>query len=88
MVLHKLVRRNSGEKLLVSIRYQYLHSFKERMIHLCQSILETRKISHFTWLRFVYSPFKFPMLLSQNFDYGTLELKAETFLAFFKTIFY
>ena len=28
------------------------------------------------------------MLLSQNTDYGTLGLKAETFLAFSKTIFY
>ena len=46
MVLHKLVRRNYNGKLLVSIKYQHLHSFKERMIHLCQSILETRKISH------------------------------------------
>ena len=46
MVPHRLVRRNYGAKLPVSIKYQNLHSFKEGMIHLCQSILETRRISH------------------------------------------
>ena len=45
MAQHKPVRRNYGEKLPVSIKYQNLHSFKEGMIHLCQSILETRRIS-------------------------------------------
>ena len=46
MVLHKLVRRNYGRKLLVSIKYQNLQYFKEGMILLCQSILETRRITH------------------------------------------
>ena len=46
MVPHRRVRRNTGGKLPVSIKYQNLHSFKEGMIHLCQSILETRRISH------------------------------------------
>ena len=46
MVLCKLVRRNYGRKSLVSIKYQNLHSFKERLILLCQSILETRRITH------------------------------------------
>ena len=30
----------------MSIKYENLHSFKEGMILLCQSILETRRISH------------------------------------------
>ena len=45
MALHKLKRRNYGRMLLVSIKYQILHSFIEGVIHLCQSILETRRIS-------------------------------------------
>ena len=43
MALHKLV---TGRKLLVSIKYENLHSFKEGVILLCQSTLETRRISH------------------------------------------
>ena len=46
MALRKLERRNYGGKLLVITKYQNLHTFKERLIHLCQSILETRRISH------------------------------------------
>ena len=46
MALHKLVRSNYGGKLLVSIKYENLHSFKEGVILLCQSILETRRISY------------------------------------------
>ena len=46
MALHILVRRNYGGKLPVSIRCHNLHSFKEGVILLCQSILETRDISH------------------------------------------
>ena len=46
MVLHRLVRRNYGGKLLVGNRYLNLHFFKEGMIHLCQSMLETRRISY------------------------------------------
>ena len=45
MVQHKHVRKNYGGKLLVSIKYQNLH-YKEGMIVLCQSMLETRRISH------------------------------------------
>ena len=40
MAPHRLVRINYGGKLPVSIEYQNLHSFKEVMIHLSQSILE------------------------------------------------
>ena len=47
MGLQKLVRRNYGEKLLVSIKYQNLYSFKEGVILLCQSILKMRRITHF-----------------------------------------
>ena len=46
MVLHKLERRKYGGKFLVSIKYQNCHSFKEVLILLCQSILETRRITH------------------------------------------
>ena len=45
MVLCKLIRRNYGRKSSVSI-YQNLHSFKEGVILLCQSFLETRRITH------------------------------------------
>ena len=46
MALHKLERRKYGGKSPVSIKYQNLHSFKEGLILLCQSILETRRITH------------------------------------------
>ena len=46
MALRKLERRNYGGKSPVSVKYQNLHFFKEGMILLCQSILETRRISH------------------------------------------
>ena len=46
MALRKLERRNYGGKWPVSIKYQNLHSFKEGLILLCQSILETRRITH------------------------------------------
>ena len=54
MVLRKLKRINYDGKWLMSIKYQNLHSFKEGLILLYQSILETRRItnlhgsSHFT----------------------------------------
>ena len=46
MALCKLERRNYGGKWPVSIKYQDLHTFKEGLILLCQSILETRRITH------------------------------------------
>ena len=46
MALRKLERRNYGGKWPVSIKYQNLHSFKEGLILLCQSILKTRRITH------------------------------------------
>ena len=46
MALGKLVRSNCGRKSLLSIKYENVHSFKEEVILLCQSILETRRISH------------------------------------------
>ena len=45
MALRKLERINYGGKWPVSIKYQNLHSFKG-LILLCQSILETRRITH------------------------------------------
>ena len=50
MALRKLERRNYGRKSPVSIKYQNLHSFKEGMILLCQSILKTRRKSHLAQL--------------------------------------
>ena len=44
MALYKLVRSNYGGKSPVSMKYQNVHSFKERMILLCQGILETKTI--------------------------------------------
>ena len=46
MALRKLGRRNYGGKWMVSIKYQNLHTLKEGLILLCQSILETRRITH------------------------------------------
>ena len=46
MVLRKPETRNYGGKWPVSIKYQNPHSFKEGLILLCQSILETRRITH------------------------------------------
>ena len=46
MALHKLVMGNYGGKSPVSIKYENLHSFNEELILLCQSILETRRISN------------------------------------------
>ena len=46
MALHKLERRNYGGKWPMNIKYQNLHSFKEGLILLYQSILETRRMTH------------------------------------------
>ena len=46
MALRKLVKRNYGGKSPVSTKYQNLYSFKEGVILLCQSILETRRTTH------------------------------------------
>ena len=46
MALRKLERINYGEKWPVNIKYQNPHSFKEGLILSCQSILETRRITH------------------------------------------
>ena len=73
MALCKLVRRNYGRKLLVSIKYQNLHSFKG-LILLCQSILETRRITHlhgsahFTIpLNFTYCTVTYTPVISLNY---------------------
>ena len=39
------LRRNYGRKSPVNIKYENLHSCKERVILLCYSILEARRIS-------------------------------------------
>ena len=49
MVLCKFVRRNYGRKLLVSIKYQNFHSFKERLI-LMLEYSWNEKNNTFTWL--------------------------------------
>ena len=59
MALHKLVRRNSGRESPVSIKYQNLHSFKEWLILLSQSILEIRSITHLYGSDLFTIPLKF-----------------------------
>ena len=49
MALRKLERRNYVVKSPVSVKYQNLHFFKKRLILLCQSILQTRRITHLHW---------------------------------------
>ena len=46
MALRKLEKINYGGKWPLSIKYQNFHSFKEELFVLCQSILETRRITH------------------------------------------
>ena len=46
MALRKHEMRNYGGKSPASIKYQNLNPFKEGLILLCQSILETRRITH------------------------------------------
>ena len=46
MALLIFVRSNYGGKLPVSIQCHNLHSFREGMNLLCQSILETKQLSH------------------------------------------
>ena len=46
MALHILVMRNYAGKALESIKCLNFHSFKEGLTLLCQSILETRRMSH------------------------------------------
>ena len=46
MVLRTLVRGNYGGKFPVRFKCHNLHSFNKGVILLCQSILETRRISH------------------------------------------
>ena len=58
MALRKLVRRNYGGKLPVSVKYQNLHSFKEGLIFLCQGILEERRITHLHGSAFFTIPLK------------------------------
>ena len=46
MALRKLVSSNYGGKSPMIIKYENLHSFEKGVILLCQSILESRRISH------------------------------------------
>ena len=46
MVLRHLERRNYSSKWPGSIKYQNFHTFEEGLILLCQSIIETRRITH------------------------------------------
>ena len=68
MALHKLVRSNYGRKLPVSIKYENLHSFKEGVILLCQSILETKKISHLHGSTLFTIPLRTKVALSLEYD--------------------
>ena len=76
MALRKLVRRNYGGKSLVSIKYQNLRSFKEGMILLFQSILESRWISHLHGSAL----FTIPLKTRHLFNSSNIYLKPELFL--------
>ena len=58
MALGILARRNYGRKSPVSIKCHNLHCFKDGVILLCQSILETRRILHSTELALFTIPLK------------------------------
>ena len=58
MALRKLERRNYGGKSPVSIKYQNLHTLKEGLILLCQSILETRRVTHLHGLAHLIIPLR------------------------------
>ena len=74
MVLHRLVRRNYGGKLPMSIQCHDLHSFKDEVILLCQTILETRQISH------LHDPALFTILLKNSV--GKLDTVALVLISF------
>ena len=63
MALRKLERRNYGGKLQVSIKYQNLHTLKEGLILICQSIFEMRKITHLHGSPHFAIPLNFPELI-------------------------
>ena len=67
MVLRKLERINYGGKWPVSIKYQNLHSFKEGLILLCQSILEERRITHLHGSAHFTIPLSISVSLSNSF---------------------
>ena len=66
MALHKLERRNYGRKSPVSIKYQNLHSFKERLIQ--SEYPWNKKNNTFTWLSSLYNPFKAALKLNNLYD--------------------
>ena len=66
MALRELERRNYGGKSPVSFKCQNLHTFKEGLILLCRSILETRRITH------LHDSAHFTIPLSMPDHFGTL----------------
>ena len=68
MALRKLERRNYGRKLPVSIKYENIHTFKEGLILLCQSILKTRRITHLHGSSHFTITFKHPMSLAESLE--------------------
>ena len=67
MALCKLERRNYGGKSPVSIKYQNLHTFKDGLIPLCQSILETR-ITHLHDSAHFTIPLRLALSKNPHFD--------------------
>ena len=85
MALHKLERRNYSGKWLESIKYQNIHSFKEGLFVLCQSILETRRITHLHGSAPVTIPLSYFCVFQrkiEHFHFGELsnENKDSTFI--------
>ena len=69
MELRKLERRYYGGKKSVSIKCQNLHSFKEGLILLCQSILETRRMIHLHGS----AHFRIPLRIERNLFRGMID---------------
>ena len=84
MALRKLVRINYGGKSPVSIKHKSLHSFKEGVILLCQSILETRRISHLHGSALFTIPLStYELLLPPGIKGLNFKIYSEMFTLFF-----
>ena len=84
MALLKLVRGNYDGKSPASIRYQNSHSFKEGMILLCQSIYETRRISHLHGSALFTIPLRDILI----YYWSTKKATVSMFLSKISTLFY
>ena len=84
MALRKLIRRNHGGIPPVIIKCHNLHYFKEGVILLCETTLETRQISHLNSSPLFTIPFKALQILEQG-DSSNRQ-NERFFLCFFQQI--